>query len=78
MDANVYKQLGIAKKVIIKSQRQFMYGSNFFGSDVSIRTEKLHRIKVKKSQKNFGKYFFRGKNQFFWAKKFNVSTTKTL
>ena len=25
---------GFAKKVIIKSQRQFMYGSNFYGSDV--------------------------------------------
>ena len=25
---------GYAKKVIIKSQRQFLYGSNFYGSDV--------------------------------------------
>ena len=34
-------------------------------------------INVKKSQKNCGKYFLRGKNQFFRAKNFNVST-KTL
>ena len=27
---------GFAKKVIIKSQRQFMYGSNFYGSDVTM------------------------------------------
>ena len=27
---------GFAKKVIIKSQRQFMYGSNFYESDVSM------------------------------------------
>ena len=27
-------KLRFAKKVIIKSQRQFMYGSNFYGSDV--------------------------------------------
>ena len=27
-------KLGFAKKVIIKSKRQFMYGSNFYGSDV--------------------------------------------
>ena len=27
-------KLVIAKKVIIKSQRQFMYGSNFYGSDI--------------------------------------------
>ena len=26
---------GFAKNVIIESQRQFMYGSNFYGSDVS-------------------------------------------
>ena len=26
---------GFAKKVIIKSQRQFMYGSNFYVSDVT-------------------------------------------
>ena len=26
---------GFAQKVIIKSQRQFMYGSNFYGSDVT-------------------------------------------
>ena len=26
---------GFAKKVIIKSQRQFMYGSNFYESDVT-------------------------------------------
>ena len=26
----------ISKKVIIKSQRQFMYGSNFYGSDVML------------------------------------------
>ena len=27
---------GFAKKVIIKSQRQFMYGSNIYGSDVTL------------------------------------------
>ena len=26
---------GFIKKVIIKSKREFMYGSNFYGSDVS-------------------------------------------
>ena len=40
----------------------------------SIRTEKLHRIKVKKkSQTNFGKIFYRGKTSFFRAKNLNVS-----
>ena len=28
---------GFTKKVIIKSQKQFMYGSNFHGSDVNIK-----------------------------------------
>ena len=27
---------GFAEKVIIKSQRQFMYGSNFYESDVTL------------------------------------------
>ena len=31
-------KLGFAKKVIIKAQGQFMYGSNFYGSDVSHKT----------------------------------------
>ena len=29
------------KKVVINSQRQFMYGSNFYGSDVSLAIRKL-------------------------------------
>ena len=33
-----------------------------------VRTEKLHRIKVKKVKKKIGKYFLRGENQFFRAK----------
>ena len=31
---NLQYAMRIAKKVILKSQRQFMYGSNFYGSDV--------------------------------------------
>ena len=34
---------GFAKKVIIKSQRQFMYGSNFYGSDVKRKMDTEHR-----------------------------------
>jgi hypothetical protein len=34
----------------------------------------LHRIKVNKSQKKFGKYFLWGKNQFFRAKNLSVNT----
>ena len=37
----------------------------------------MHRIKVKKVKNKFGGLFFTGKNQFFKAKDFNVST-KTL
>ena len=29
---------GFAKKVIVKSQRQLMYGSNFYESDVILHT----------------------------------------
>ena len=29
---------GFSKKVMIKSQKQFMYGSNFCGSDVTYKT----------------------------------------
>ena len=31
---NLQYEMRICKKVIIKSQRQFMYGSNFYVSDV--------------------------------------------
>ena len=41
----------------------------------SIRTKKLHRVKVKKLKKNLGSIFYRGKTRFFRAKNFNVSTT---
>ena len=37
-------KLGFDKKVIIKSQRQFMYGSNFYGSDVSQRFSQLYPL----------------------------------
>ena len=37
----------------------------FFWKYFRVHTEKLHRIKVNKSQKNFGKWFLCGKNQFF-------------
>ena len=35
-------KLGFAKKVIIKSQRQYMYGSNFYGSDVNWHDSKVY------------------------------------
>ena len=38
---------------------------NFFFKYCSVCTEKLHRIKVNKSQKNVAKYFLQGKNQVF-------------
>ena len=49
----------------------------FFWKFFSVCTEKLHRIRVKNVRKHFGMYFYRGKNSFFRAKNFNVST-KTL
>jgi hypothetical protein len=36
----------------------------FFFENI-VGSEKLHRIKVNKSQNNFGKYFLWGKKQFF-------------
>jgi hypothetical protein len=36
----------------------------------------LHRIKVKKVEKNLGSIFYGGKTSFFRAKNFNVSTSK--
>ena len=39
-----------------------------------VHSEKLHRIKVNKSRKNFGKHFLWGKNQFFRAKNLSVNT----
>ena len=38
---------------------------NFFWKYCSVRTKKLHIIKVKQSQKMFGKYFLREEIQFF-------------
>ena len=35
----------------------------FFWKYLRVRTEKLHKIKVNKSQKHFEKYFLHGKNQ---------------
>jgi hypothetical protein len=37
----------------------------FFWKYIRVHTEKLHRIKVNKSQKNFGKNFLWRKNQLF-------------
>ena len=42
-----------------------------------VRTEKLQRIKVNKSQKKLGSIFYGGKTSFFRAKNLSVST-KTL
>jgi hypothetical protein len=56
-----YKQL--LKPVFLSFHWQKI-NLNFFCKYCRVRTEKLHRIKVKKSQKKFGKYFLRGKNQF--------------
>ena len=54
-------------------------GIFFFFKYCRVRTEKLHRIKVNKSQKKIkiGKYFLQGKFFFFKAKNLSVST-KTL
>ena len=49
----------------------------FFWKIFRVRTEKLHKIKVNKSFKKNGKYFLRGKPQFFRTKNSSVST-KTL
>ena len=49
----------------------------FFCKYCRVRTEKLHRIKVKKSKKNCEVFFIGEKPGFFRTKKFNVST-KTL
>ena len=49
-----------------------------FFENCRVRTEKLHRRKVKKSQKKFWEVFFTGeKTSFFRAKNFHVNT-KTL
>ena len=41
------------KKVMIKSQRQFMYGSNFYESDVS-----LNWISIVEKQLMYGSNFY--------------------
>ena len=48
--------------------------SKIFWKYFRVRTEKLHRIKVNKSQKKFGKYFYWRKNSFFGAKSLSVNT----
>ena len=45
----------------------------FFWKYIRVRTEKLHRIKVNKSQKNFGKYLLLGENQFFRTRNLSVN-----
>ena len=35
---------GFAKKVIIKSQRQFIYGSNFYESGVTTKSSNLEKM----------------------------------
>ena len=55
---NLQYEIRIYQKVIIKSQRQFMYGSNFYGSEVIILTryEISQWTEIKKSiQKLFKK-----------------------
>ena len=47
---------------------------NFFKKCFRVCSKKLQRIKLNKRQKNFGKYFLRGKNQFFRAKDLSVNT----
>ena len=52
-----------AKKVIIKSQRQFMYGSNFYGSDVNVASmhmnmcsnQKMRTYVMRRASEIFGK-----------------------
>ena len=54
---------GFAKKVIIKSQRQFMYGSNFYGSDVNVASmhmnmcsnQKMRTYVMRRASEIFGK-----------------------
>ena len=40
----------------------------------SVRTKKLHGVKVKKVKKILGNVFYGGKTSFFRAKNFNVCT----
>ena len=54
---------GFAKKAIIKSQRQFMYGSNFYESDVIYVGFQIHLEKIpnpKLGQAKVGVWFESG------------------
>ena len=59
---------GFAKKVIKKSQRQFMYGSNFYGSDVMFfdlvfffASNQTYKIKCVKDMQNSSVYIVKNK-----------------
>ena len=65
------KSLGLIMSNFWGSFFYVFMGKIFFWKYCSVRTKKMHWIKVKKSQKKIGKYFYGWKTSFFRAKNFN-------
>jgi hypothetical protein len=75
------KRVGADYEQLFRSVFLSFYGQkinlNFFWKYFRVRTQKLHRIKVNKSQKKFGQYFLWGKTSFFRAKNLSVNTWRS-